>query len=245
VAAVLAGLGITLTLVLFISRFNDKVTYATGYGEVREVMLPDSSMITLNANSVLTYEDFWAENNTREVWIQGEAFFKISQMDTLYVPPDLKQYKSFIVHTDEMDVKVLGTQFNVQTRREKTSVTLNSGKVALRLHKSKEKEPLILLPGDNVTYDQSLQILTRSQVEPEKYSAWRFGKIIFDKVSLYEVALKIEDQYGVKVIFTDPQIAQQEFVGSVPSDNVDALITSISRLYHLEVVKKGNTIIFQ
>lgn len=245
VAAVLAGLAATVTLVLLIARFNNTVTYSTGNGEIREIMLPDSSIITLNANSELTYEDFWSEEGMREVRIKGEAFFKISQMDTLQLPADLKRYRSFVVHTDEMDVKVLGTQFNVQTRREKTSVILNSGKVALELRNANEKEPLILMPGDEVVYDQNSQKITKRQVEAEKYSAWRFGKLFFDQTPLQEVALTIEDYYGIKVLFSDQNIAQQEFAGSVPSNNLNGLITSISRLYNLKVVKKGNTIIFQ
>ena len=244
-AAVVAGLAFAFIAVLLINRLPEKVTYATGYGEVREFMLPDSSVITLNANSKLTYEDFWSDNMAREVRIEGEAFFKISQMDTLQLPDDRKRYQSFIVHTDDMDVVVLGTQFNVKTRRETTSVTLNSGKVALKLPNSAGNETITLVPGDKVTYDEALQKLTKSKVDPERYAAWRYNKFIFDKVPLSEVALAIEDHFGIHIIFEDKQLAAQEFVGSVPSDNIEALITAIAKLYNLQVVNKQDTIIFQ
>lgn len=243
IAAIFVGLALALTMILMVWEFKGTKTYSTGYGEIQEFILPDSSVITLNANSTLSFKDFWSETGIREVWIGGEAFFKISRLDTLHIAKALKNHKAFIVHTENMDIEVLGTQFNVHTR-EKTSITLSSGEIALKLHKTPEK-PMILLPGDKVTYDPAKDKLTKNQVKPEKYSAWRFQKLVFDKVTLREVAGTIKELYDISVKFEDPDLQEREFVGSVPSDNIEALIEAISRLYGVNAIRRGDTIIFQ
>jgi ferric-dicitrate binding protein FerR (iron transport regulator) len=179
------------------------------------------------------------------VWIQGEAFFKISQMDTVSLDAQLKKYKPFIVHTDRMDIEVLGTQFNVHARERKTSVTLNSGKVALRVHKPEGEENITMVPGEKITYDPEEKHLTKSWVAPEDETAWRYNKLVFDKTPLHEVAAVIEDYYGIQVVFENQQMHEREYVGSVTLDNVDALIKAISKLYNLEIERKGSVIIFK
>ena len=244
IAAGVAGLALTLGALVWLTHTFNTVTYATEYGEVREVLLPDSSVISLNANSILSYRDFWSDSGAREVWIEGEAFFKISQMDTLRLEEALKRYRSFVVHTDELDIVVLGTQFNVYTRRKKTSVTLTSGKIAIELHEAEEKT-VTLLPGDWVSYDQTSHQFTKGTVALDAYVAGQFDKLTFDQIPLKEVAQIVEDYYGIRIQFENQQLAEQEFVGSVPSDNVEALITAIAELYDLTVVREGNVILFK
>ena len=245
VAAVLVLLILTVAALLVTQPWDRKVVYATGYGERQEFVLPDSSVIILNANSQVYYDKFWSDQGAREVWIQGEAFFKISQIDTVLLEARLKKYKPFIVHTERMDIEVLGTQFNVHARKRKTSVTLNSGKVALRVHKPEGEENITMVPGEKITYDPEEKHLTKSWVAPEDETAWRYNKLVFDKTPLHEVAAVIEDYYGIQVVFENQQMHEREYVGSVTLDNVDALIKAISKLYNLEIERKGSVIIFK
>lgn len=85
--------------------------YATQYGEQRVVELPDHSVVSLNANSTLRFRNDWSQANTlREVWLDGEAFFSVQKQEGAAGPA------KFIVHTNDLDVEVLGTRFNVSNR---------------------------------------------------------------------------------------------------------------------------------
>lgn len=245
VAAVIVLFILAISAIIISRDWGQKVIYATNYGEQKEFVLPDSSVIILNANSEFFYKDFWSAQGAREVWIQGEAFFKISQIDTVALENRLKTYKPFIVHTDGMDIEVLGTQFNVQARKRKTSVTLNSGKVALRVHKPEGEENITMLPGEKITYESAGKKIIKSRVEPEDDTAWRYKKLVFDKTPLHEVAAVIEDYYGIHFVFEDRLLKDREYMGSVSLDNIDAFITAIGRVYSLEAEHKGDTVIFK
>src|SRR6185437_3682694 len=81
----------------------------TGYGEIKSVLLPDSSVVTLNANSKLRIPEQWTEASGRQVWLEGEAYFAVQKKAATA--------EKFVVHTTEVDVEVLGTKFNVNARR--------------------------------------------------------------------------------------------------------------------------------
>lgn len=127
-------------------------TITTSYGEVKAVTLPDQSIVMLNGNSVLTYEDTWAAHAPREVWIKGEGYFDVKHInaDTLSILPE----ERFIVHGNGIDVQVLGTSFNMKSRRNKTNIALLSGKIEVSYAdpSSVASGGLVMLPGDYVEY---------------------------------------------------------------------------------------------
>jgi transmembrane sensor len=112
-AAAVALLLLTGTVYLFVQRYNQEVRYTTGYGNTQKVTLPDGSVVTLNANSTLSFHPRWSSQQPREVWLQGEAFFCVEEK------PGGGNAK-FRVHTSYLNVEVLGTQFNVKERRGNT-----------------------------------------------------------------------------------------------------------------------------
>jgi len=93
----------------------------TAFGEMKELNLPDGSTVILNSNSTLKYDSNWLNTATREVWLEGEAFFEINKQP-------LKGAAQFIVHSNDTKVAVLGTVFNVYNRNENIAVVLESEK---------------------------------------------------------------------------------------------------------------------
>ena len=84
--------------------------YQTAYAETQEVWLPDSTLVVLNAHSSITFPNY-TTGPLREVWLEGEAFFEVTE----------NKQRPFIVHVDEMDVRVTGTSFNVADRSRKNA----------------------------------------------------------------------------------------------------------------------------
>jgi len=208
-------------------------TYSTGKGVVKSVSLEDGSTVTLNANSSIRIRrDFMAGEN-REVWINGEAFFEVKKK--------LNRMK-FIVHSDNVDVEVLGTKFNVNNRRCKTQVMLAEGRVKLV---AKDQKPLIMKPGEHVSVSGKQGNFQTQLVDPEKYLAWRKNRLFFQNVPLSEVAQIIEDYYAVRVLIDDPVLAARKFTGTLPNNDLDVILLALTTAYRIQFEIKGGDIILK
>ena len=213
--------------------------YKTGYGETATFVLPDNSVVTLNANSSLKYNANWQQQEMREVWLTGEAFFHVSTIQQNQIS---KLPARFVVHTSQMNVEVLGTQFNVNERRGKTTVVLNSGKVKLNSNLSQHEE-LAMKPGDYVELSAVDQKFIKKIVDPEIYSSWKDQKLILDNTSLGEIAQIIEDNYGLKVVFEDVAVAKKTLTGSIPTDDLNNFLTVLSASIDIQIQREGNKLI--
>ena len=210
------------------------IMQTTGYGESKEVVLPDQSVITLNTNSTLEYAREW-DNQNREVWLNGEAYFSIAH---------LEDNQKFIVHTNEVSIEVLGTEFNVHHRRGDTKVVLNSGKVALNIAKSNDTT-IVMSPGELVQYSASEdQIITRI-VDPEAHSSWRNKRLTFDKTKLYEIRQILEDEYGLEVVFEDSSQSNRELSGAISIENVDVFLNGLSESLDITIVRTEDKVVFE
>ncbi len=200
----------------------------TAYGELREQRLPDGSKVMLNANSEITYSEGWEKGAEREVWIKGEAFFQVQK-----TPSKTR----FVVHADQFDVIVTGTQFNVVNRHDKTNVMLTEGSVTL---KTKDGKEIFMQPGDFVEITN--QQPEKKNVVQENVLAWRDKKLYFDNTPLRQAAKKIEEHYGVTITLTDEATANRTLSGILSNDNLDVLLEALEAL-EFRVVRNQQEII--
>ena len=206
-------------------------SYAAEKGTIRTVILDDGSTVTLNANSCIRVpRDFMGHDN-REVWIKGEAFFEVTRKTDLM---------KFIVHTDNFDVEVLGTKFNIQNRRNRSKVTLAEGKVKLV---AKDRQPLIMKPGEQVTLSSAEDQFEKQLVKPEKYEAWRNNMLVFENTPLSEVAQIIHDYYGVTMIVTDSVLSTRQFTGTLPNNDLSIILLALKTSYKINIEHKGDRIL--
>jgi ferric-dicitrate binding protein FerR (iron transport regulator) len=232
VAASIAIL-ITVSIVFYLFNSNRRIAVSTIYGERKEVVLPDQSLVTLNSNSTLTYSSDWSDDEDRIVKLEGEAFFSVTHK---------KNNQKFIVKTGGLDVRVLGTEFNVNTRRGSIKVVLSSGKVQLSDQKKRE---LIMQPGEKVVYTIQKQDYKKEKVQAGLYSSWKKNVLQFDNTPIREIATLIEDNYGKEVIINDTSIANRNFTGTYPADDIDILIKALSGVYQIKIKENGNTLILE
>lgn len=164
--------------------------------ETRTVNLPDGTSVTLNHYSTLKYPERFKTDN-REVELNGEAYFEVSK--------DKKH--PFIVQTEAVDVRVLGTQFNVDAYRDSPDVrtTLLTGSVAVS-NKS-NSEHMILKPNEIAIYNKVEKKLTRKLLEDATDEiSWRHGEFIFDDVPLRDIARELSNSFGTTIQITDPTL---------------------------------------
>jgi ferric-dicitrate binding protein FerR (iron transport regulator) len=245
IAAVLVGILLLGAGYFAINSYRSTTRYSTNYGETQEIILPDSSTVILNANSKLRYASQWNSDRVREVWLEGEAFFSVRKKQQRQQVAASASSK-FIVHTQDLHVEVLGTEFTVSERREQTRVTLNSGKIKLDLNAEKETAPILMQPGEQVVFSSEKQQLKQTRVKPEIYSSWAKQVWILEDTPLSRVAEMIEETFGMKVIIeAKGEIAKEKMTGVVPIKNIDGLLEGLSTIYQLQITKKDNTILIR
>ncbi len=186
---------------------NNSTSYETGFGEQLAIILPDSSEVLLNAKSSINFsEKDW--ENSRELFLIGEALFKV------------KKGKTFKVTTDLGEVKVLGTQFNVNSNQEYIEVHCFEGKVKVNSGKANN----ILTKGKAVrNFNNGLEEKWDiDQQEP----TWKNGETSFKSIALKHIVLSIENQYGISIKTSNIDLTQK-FTGSYTHENLKVALKTV------------------
>lgn len=225
-------------LLLIISTFlfskltSPSTTVKTAYGKSLEITLPDQSTVILNGNSSLTYSKNWEDNNPRNVWLEGEAYFHV--VHTV-------NHSAFTVHSGEIKVKVLGTKFNVNNRRGITEVVLSEGKVKLE----NDNTIYTMKPNEMIRYSKAEHRFELEAVNASEKTSWKESMLIFEDESIHAIAEKLEDNYGLKIIFQNEVLENETFSGSVPTDSTLLFIDKIGKLFPVDIIRKGETYIIR
>jgi ferric-dicitrate binding protein FerR (iron transport regulator) len=173
------------------------------YGAKSKVTLSDSTKVWLNSGTTIKYS-YIAKDKLRKLTLKGEAYFEVAKMKG--VP--------FIVETDRLVVKVLGTKFNVVSYSEDSNinVTLLEGSIALKMDNDKNKE-IRLVPNKSATFDKSSNILEVKDVDASMSNQWSQGTIIFDDEKLEQIAHRLEREYNVKIDISNAILIDSRFYG--------------------------------
>lgn len=195
-------------------------------GEHREIKLPESSQIKLNAGSSITYNEKRFASH-REVRMEGEAFFEVT--------PGSR----FTVVTDQGSVTVLGTSFNVIAREGRFEVSCYTGKVKVE---NKNQDQQLLTPGLRTTENSKEHKLTVSPFTPgASVPEWTAGKFVFSDQPLYLVVEELERQYNVR-IHLEPGIEQMRYTGLFESGDLDKALYLITWPLHLRTQTSNQVI---
>ena len=218
----------------------------TNFGETTTISLPDGSTVQLNGNSTLTYRDDWAEGQAREVWLDGEGFFvvtkkAVSGQGRAGVPRKAVPVK-FTTHTPGLDVQVLGTQFNVNTRRGQTDVTLVEGKVKLIRPDNAQANVLEMRPGQVATARPGVEAVALQKADPQPRTAWTQQQYIFEKTPLRDIAQQLGDAQGLILVFGDDALADRRFTGNLSSQNLETLLATLAATFDLTVERDSNIV---
>jgi ferric-dicitrate binding protein FerR (iron transport regulator) len=203
-------------------------------------VLPDSSVVTLNGNSTLSYVSGWTASATREVWLAGEAFFEVRK---IAIDENIAEKLKFVVHSANFDVEVLGTSFNVNDRGNHASVVLRTGKI--RLQQADEKANIMMKPGDLVAFSKEKNDLVTKTVDPDLYTSWTKNKLVFERTPLPEIARLLEDNYGLEITLKDAHLRERIFTGTIPTMQVEVLLRILEESLQIHITKKGNQVMME
>ncbi|MFD0796725.1 FecR family protein [Maribacter chungangensis] len=199
-------------------------TVSTQYAENKEIVLPDTSEVRLNAASTLSYDDKnWDENRTLS--LQGEAFFKVAKG------------KTFTVTTDQGTVTVLGTQFNVKNRENFFEVTCYEGLVSVLYQGQETKVPagnsIIAINGN----------LSKNSAPINGEPSWLRNESSFQSIPLKYVLAEFERQHNINVDSKGID-ANMLFTGTFSNTDTDLALKSISIPLQISFTLEGNNVQF-
>ena len=176
-------------------------------GDKATIELPDGTNVVLNSASQLSYLNNFGENG-RRVQLNGEAYFKVAHDEKC----------AFIVQVGDLEVKVLGTSFNVSAYEDAKDVTvvLLEGKVGVYAQKTSH----IMKPGDKIEYNKATHKITATQVHPSDYIEWTKGNIYFEKESLENIMKTLSRIYDVEIRFDSNKLPNEYFTGTIPGGGI-------------------------
>lgn len=232
VAAILVTALLLSITVLFISHNVGSNSYNT-YKNPLTATLPDGSKFTLNKESSLKYPKRFSDD-LRKVTLAGEAYFEVQ--------PD--QNKPFIVSAGEIEIKVLGTSFNVNAYREndKIEVVVNTGQVAV----TKEgvlTERLILKPGNRGTFNKSDHSLRLYINDNPNFLSWKTREFVFENRSLEEIVRTINKVYNSKITIADDSLPDKRITVSFNNQSLDAILNVLSATLDIDIRQNNSEII--
>jgi transmembrane sensor len=248
IVSILFALTASVAAVLLVFILNDRnshsekkevwKTFVSAYGERKNFQLPDGSVVTLNGGSKVTIGEGYG-TSTRDIFLEGEAFF------------DVKHNKEipFIVHTAAMDVRAVGTAFDVKAYpgEKITETSLIRGVVEVTLKEEQHRRVLLQpnqkvqwkvqeilrgqavneksKPDNNAVQEESgVQNITKTDEGEIKETAWKENKLVFTDESFTDIAVLLERWYGVKIVFADDAIRSYRFTGIFEKEELGSVL---------------------
>lgn len=192
---------------------NNKIAYfetVVPMGSCSKVILPDQSVVWLNAGSSLKYSGAFNKAN-REIFLNGEAYFEVKR-DSL---------KPFVVKSEVLDIQVLGTCFNVKAYQNEpvTDVALVSGKVNIHLNrKFSTSGEVVLFPNRMLSFNKKTNRAKVMEIKGEDAYTWKDGILKFTEQPFDRIARDLERKYDVSIHINSESLKKEVFSGSFSSD---------------------------
>lgn len=176
-----------------IARISRTEEVRTSTGQIILKVLPDGTKVWLNAQSTLEYPASFGD--TREVTLEGEAYFDVVE-DPAH---------PFIVHADDIDIRVLGTAFNIKSYPGDPSITttLIRGKVRIQKEENETRTFVELKPNQQALFSHDSKDIALHDVNAERYTSWTDGTLVFEDDQVYDVFKTLERWYGIEINVPD------------------------------------------
>jgi transmembrane sensor len=208
-------------------------TVCCALGDKTNIILPDSTRVWLNSGSKISFNsDFRKEG--RKVILEGEAYFSVSK----------DKEHPFLVMSSDIEIKVLGTQFNVRAYPEDKSVstTLIEGSIQV----SSPIEKMIIAPDQKMVFSKETHKMTLNKLKDTAPEIdWKRGRLIFRNESLEELEIKLERWFDVDILLADEQVKHRRFTGTLERESILEVISYFELSKYVTCSIQGNKIIIK
>lgn len=203
---------------------------STSHGERKQVLLPDGTQLILNSCSHVRYPDKFV-GEERKVELEGEGYFRVYH----------NEKQPFIVNTRRLDVRVLGTHFDVKSYStdEVVSVDVESGKVQVDL-----PEAMMRLRANEQILINTVSGEYTKRREERSVAIWRKGGLRFSSTPLSDVAKELERMYDCRITFAEGQEFDNLISGEHDNKSLEAVLQSIEYASGIHYKRKGNQVLW-
>jgi len=220
----------------------EKVSYNTikiPYGKKFQLQLSDGTLVHLNSGTTLKYPVKFIAGENRQVFLDGEAFFDVAK--------DKKH--PFIVNADNLNVRVLGTHFNVSNYPEdvSTDVVLVEGSVGM-YHSDEEfnaAKNTILKPGYKGSFNKENATIRTKPVITDIYTSWINGGLTFRNMTFKNIITKLERRYNVTIINKNEKLANEKFNASFKEESIENVMSYFNDIHGINYTIKNNQILIK
>ncbi|KAF2336271.1 FecR family protein [Flavobacterium daemonense] len=220
----------------------EKLVYNTikiPYGKKFRLQLSDGTFVHLNSGTTLKYPIKFIAGENRQVFLDGEAFFDVAK--------DKKH--PFIVNADDLNVRVLGTHFNVSNYPEDplTDVVLVEGSVGM-YQSNQEFDALkntILKPGFKGSFNKENAKISTKPVITDIYTSWINGGLTFRNMSFKNIITKLERRYNVTIVNKNEKLANEKFNASFKEESIENVMSYFNDIHGINYTIKGNQILIK
>lgn len=222
----------------FLDQQNIVSEITTPMGATTRVTLPDGSEAWVNAGTTLVYKYNYGAG-IREVQLNGEAYFDVK--------PDKEH--PFIVKSNELDIKVLGTSFNVKSymNEEAVKVALVTGSVHVQVNQvDKEAMDFTLSPDRMLTFNKESHNVEVSEFRAQDAMAWTKGRLIFENLPFPQIAKDLERKFNVRINIESKRLQKEIFSGSFSADHsLDRILREVDMEKRYRLIHKEDEIIIR
>jgi len=232
-AAILLLIGVSATLYFFDAAKQNPPEFVwetrQTSNEIAELNLPDGSAVKVNRNSIIKWQRKFNGGN-REILLEGEAFFDVTH------DPD----RPFIISTDEVKIKVLGTAFNVQQSKEDNQIetVVTRGKVLMYT----SQKQIVIEAGMKGIYYKQTKELVLVKIKNENSIAYATHSLSFSATTLKEVTEQLTKAYGVQFIFESKKIQECRLTTEYQNKSLPFIMDVISESLNLTYTIKNDTV---
>ncbi|WP_340105313.1 FecR family protein [Rhodohalobacter sp. 8-1] len=209
----------------------------TDSGQKTSIQYSGGSMIVLNANSEIKLPQKIAGADTTNVWLEGEALFDIARKAE-------SEARTFIVHTPNGTVSVLGTKFSVNTTNNQSQVVLAEGSVRINVRGEDNKIELEynMSPGEKALFSQNFEGIQVEQVNTDVYTSWTSNSLVFDNTPFSDVINRIEFTYNIEVKIENEALLDKKLTGRFNHSSLSFLLKGLSEMADLHIEQQQQTV---
>lgn len=213
---------------------SEEMFITTGKAERASITLPDGSIVSLNSESKLGYIPKNYNKKEREITFSGEGYFQVFHNEST----------PFLINAKGLQVKVLGTTFNLSVRGNESTAELSLEEGKVLLTSTLNKKNVTLQKNQKAILDHKTgEITVITDEDIQSISAWRRGDLIFRNTSLSDIVSTIEENYNVTIEVNCKGYLNDQFTGILPINDLNEALEILEYSYHLKATIKGKEVI--
>ena len=226
-SVLLIGILVTYFFVKEESSMQQMQTIYVPHGQRTELLLSDGTQVWLNSGTTLIFPDHFS-HVSRDLKLDGEAYFKVAK----------DKSKPFVVHTDQYNVRVLGTEFNVKSYSKSNHFETDLLEGSVEVY-SESSSPIRIKKNERLFLSDNK--LLKGEITDPNYYRWREGVICFEKERLGSLFGKLELYYDMDIVVKKKELLDWEYTGKFRiRDGVEHVLRVLQRRHHFTYTKDDN-----